>query len=257
MLNNETLKSMGTINFDKKASTVRAWTMLAVRIVLFVGLQACFALGFFLTGSEHAWESGANWWPLCVTITNLICIALLVRLFRAEGQRFWDIFRFDRVHLKQDLLAFLGITILLGPVGFLPNIWLGGLLFDDPQISLDMLVRPLPMWAVVTSLATFPLTQGLAELATYFGYVMPRFEKNGMPAWLAVSLPALLLGFQHCALPLLFDLPFFTWRLLMYVPFAFLVGIVLHWRPRMLPYLAIIHVLMDASFAAMLLDVAI
>jgi len=239
-----------------KASSFQTWMMLIARIGLFIILQACFALGFFLAGSESAWEAGANWWPLVVTITNLVCTALLIRLFRLDGQRLWNIFRFERNTLKQDVLAFLGITILLGPVGFLPNIWLGGLLFDDPQVSLDMLVRPLPMWAAVASLVTFPLTQGIAELATYFGFVMPRFEKNGMPSWLAISLPALLLGFQHCALPLLFDLPFFTWRLLMYVPFAFLVGVVLHWRPRMLPYLAIIHVLMDASLAAMLFDVA-
>jgi hypothetical protein len=42
----------------------------------------------------------------------------------------------------------------------------------------------------------------------------------------------------------------------MYIPFAFLVGIVIRWRPRLLPYMAIIHVLIDMAFAAMLLDVA-
>jgi len=42
----------------------------------------------------------------------------------------------------------------------------------------------------------------------------------------------------------------------MFIPFAFLVGIVLDWRPRLLPYLAIIHVLMDTFFATMLLGVA-
>ena len=233
------------------------WVMLVLRIILFVSIQALFALGFYLSGNDHAWDAGAAWWPFVVTITNLVCIFLLVHLFRVEGKRFWTIFTIDRQHLKQDLLALLGITILLGPVGFLPNIWLGGLLFDDPQTSLDLLVRPLPMWAVVISLAAFPLTQGAAELATYFSYVMPRLEARGMRPWLAISVPALVLGFQHFAIPLVFDLPFLTWRLLMYVPFAFLVGIVLHWRPRLLPYLAIIHILMDASFAAMLLDVAI
>jgi len=233
------------------------WFMLVLRILLFISIQALFALGFYLRGNSQAWDAGAAWWPFVVTITNLICIVLLIRLFKVEGKRFWNIYRINRQHLKQDLLAMLGITILLGPVGFLPNIWLGRLLFDDPQTSLELLVRPLPMWAVVISLAAFPLTQGAAELATYFSYVMPRLEAHGMRPWLAISVPAFVLGFQHFAIPLVFDLPFLTWRLLMYVPFAFLVGIVLHWRPRMLPYLAIIHILMDASFAAMLLDAAI
>ena len=232
------------------------WMMLFIRIVLFILFQSLFAIGLGISGKAMPWAAGANWWPVSVTITNLVCVYLMARFFRSEGKQFWDIFRIRRDNLKSDLLAILGITIVIGPIGFFPNIWLGSLLFSDPQVSLEMLIRPLPMWAVLFSLVAFPLTQGLAELPTYFSYVMPRLEEQGMRSRLAVSLPALMLGFQHCAVPLLFDLPFFTWRLLMYVPFAFAVGIVLHWRPRLLPYLAVIHVLMDASFAVMLLNSA-
>ncbi|MCB0037965.1 MAG: hypothetical protein KDE51_28220, partial [Anaerolineales bacterium] len=92
------------------------------------------------------------------------------------------------------------------------------------------------------------------ELATYFGYVMPRLAANHLPKWGALSLPALLLGLQHVAVPLLFDIRFILWRALMYIPFAFFIGFVLHWRPRLLPYLAIIHMLMNISFATMLLS---
>lgn len=232
------------------------WLMLVSRISLFIGIQAIFALGFLLAGSSSAWDNSANWWPFVVTSTNIVCIALLVWLFKREDKRYWDIFRIRKEHIKSDLLALLGITIILGPVAFLPNIWLGSLLFEDPQETLDMLVRPLPLWAAITGMILFPLTQGLAEIPTYFSYTMPRFEEHEMPRWLAVSLPAFFLGIQHCAIPLLFDLRFFSWRILMYIPFAFLVGIVMRWRPRLLPYLAIIHVLMDMAFAAMLLDVA-
>jgi len=232
------------------------WIMLFSRLSLFLCIQALFALGFLLAGSSHAWENSANWWPFVVTITNFVCVALLVRLFKRDGENYWELFRIRKQDVKSDLLALLGITILLGPVGFLPNIWLGGLLFDNPQQSLDMLVRPLPVWAAIGGLLLFPITQGVAEIATYFSYVMPRFEGQGMSRWLVIALPSVFLGFQHCAVPLLFDIRFFIWRLLMFVPFAFLVGIVMRWRSRMLPYLAIIHVLMDASFAVMLLGVA-
>lgn len=232
------------------------WVMLFSRIGLFIGFQALFALGFWLAGSSTAWDNSANWWPFVVTLTNIICVALMIQLFKQEGEQFWNIFRIQKKNIKNDLLALLGITIVLGPVGFLPNIWLGSLLFKDPQQSLDMLVRPLPLWAAITGIILFPITQGLAEISAYFSYVMSRFEQQGMPRWLAVSLPAFFLGIQHLAIPLLFDVPFLTWRLLMYIPFAFLVGIVMNWRPRMLLYLAVIHVLMDLAFAAMLLDVA-
>jgi hypothetical protein len=54
-----------------------------------------------------------------------------------------------------------------------------------------------------------------------------------------------------------FDVRFIIWRAFMFMPFAFLVGIVLRWRPSLLPYLAVIHVLLDAAFASMLLSVAL
>jgi hypothetical protein len=85
---------------------------------------------------------------------------------------------------------------------------------------------------------------------------MPRLQNQGLPSWLAVALPALMLGLQHFAVPLVFDLRFIAWRGLMFIPFGFLVGILLHWRPRLLPYLALTHVLMDLSLAMMLLSVA-
>ena len=57
-------------------------------------------------------------------------------------------------------------------------------------------------------------------------------------------------------MPLLLDLRFMSWRLLMFLPFAFMVGILLHWRPRLLPYMVIVHILIDAATAASLLSVA-
>ncbi|HHY56203.1 MAG TPA: hypothetical protein GYA08_12285 [Chloroflexi bacterium] len=77
-----------------------------------------------------------------------------------------------------------------------------------------------------------------------------------MNRWTALSLPALMLAFQHIAIPLLFDWRFIAWRAFMFVPFAFLVGAALMWRPRLMPYLAIVHILLDMSFAVMLLGVA-
>jgi hypothetical protein len=109
---------------------------------------------------------------------------------------------------------------------------------------------------VTANLILFPVTQGLVELATYLGYVMPRFKTQGMNTTLAVIIPSLMLAFQHMAVPLLFDVRFLAWRGLMFVPFALLVGTVLHWRPRLLPYLAVVHVLMDFSFAMMFLETA-
>lgn len=232
------------------------WIMLFLRLTLFVGIQALFALGFWLAGAARAWENSANWWPFVVTIVNFICIVLLVWLYRREGKRFWDIFRFQKEYVKRDLLALAGLLVLLGPVSYLPNLWLGTQLFGDPQRPLDLMLRPLPLWAAYASIVLFPVTQGLAELPTYFLYSMPRLEAQGLARWLAVSLASLMLAFQHIAIPFLFNSRYLVWRGLMFLPFAFLAGIVLRWRPRLLPYMVIIHVLMDMFFATMLLGVA-
>jgi hypothetical protein len=47
-------------------------------------------------------------------------------IFKLKGKRYWDIFRFDRQHIKGDLLVLLSITVLTAPIPVLPNIILGG-----------------------------------------------------------------------------------------------------------------------------------
>jgi hypothetical protein len=232
------------------------WILLFGRTVLFILVQSIFALGFLFAGSTTAWEGGADWWIYGVTITNLICLSAMISLFRAEGKNYWGIFRIQRETVGRDLATLLGLMFIIGPVSYFPNIWLANALFDNPQNALDLILRPLPLWAVYVGIVAFPVTQGLVELALYFLYVMPRLDSRPFPELRPLLLPGLMLGFQHLAVPLLFNPPFILWRALMYIPFAFAVGLILHWRPRLLPYLAVIHTLMDMSFAAIFLMVA-
>ncbi len=229
------------------------WIMLPARMILFFLFQLIFAAGFFLAGSAAGWDQSAAWWPFTVVFTNGICLALLVRLYRKEGCRFWDIFRVDRQHVKSDLLLLLLFTVIAGPVSMLPNQMLARALYGDALAPARLFLAPLPLWAVYSAgLLLFPITQGLAELATYFMYIMPRLGALTRP-WLGYALASLFLGIQHVMMPLRFDARFITWRLLMYIPFAFLVGAMIKWRPRMFPYLAIVHVLIDFATAVMYL----
>ena len=79
------------------------WLVLFSRISLFVTVQALFALGFCFAGTSHPWESSANWWPFIVTLVNLTCIGLLMRAFRTEDQRYWDIFRIRKENVLGDI----------------------------------------------------------------------------------------------------------------------------------------------------------
>jgi hypothetical protein len=230
--------------------------MLFSKPTFFLGVQALVALAFAIAGSTSAWEQGANWWPVSVALADLICLLLLVAAFRGEGKRYGELFGIERRNIGGDLLALAGVTVLTAPVSYLPNVWLGQLLFGIPEATLDLIVRPLPLWTVYAAIVAFPIAQGLTELPIYFGYVMPRLEAQGLHRWLALAIPALVLAFQHAAAPLLFDTRFITWRALMFIPFAFLAGIVLRWRSRLMPYLVVIHILMNMSFATMFLGAA-
>jgi len=212
-------------------------------------------LAFRLSDSPVAWDASATWWPFAIVFTDLACLGLLIRFYRQEGKCFWNIFRIEPQFIKQDLLFMLGFLIIGGPLGYLPNLLSAQWLFGDPQVALDVLVRPLPAWAVITSLMLFPLLQGLVEIPIYMLYAMPRLEAQGLRPWLSVTLASFFLSAQHIFAPFLPDGRFITYRLIMFLPFAILIAVVMRTRPRLMPYMAVIHVLMDLSVAVMFLMV--
>ena len=147
----------------------------------------------------------------------------------------------------------LGFLVIAGPLGYLPNLWSARWLFGEPQIALNLLVRPLPAWAAILSFAFFPLLQGLVEIPTYLLYALPRLETQGVPPWLAVSLAVFFLSAQHVFAPFIPEVRFITYRLVMFLPFAVLLTLVMRRQPRLMPYMAVVHFLMDMSIAIMLL----
>ncbi|MFN0061308.1 MAG: hypothetical protein ACKVPX_02145 [Myxococcaceae bacterium] len=93
----------------------------------------------------------------------------------------------------------------------------------------------------------FPVSHALSELPLYFGHVGPTLRERGWPAWATVALPALVLSMQHLVMPLALDARYLVWRGLMFLPFALAVGIVLHHRPTVRPWLLVMHGFMDAQ----------
>lgn len=229
--------------------------MLVIRSLLFLVFQAIIALTFLFKGSSEAWNASAAWWPFTIIFTNLVCLTLLIHFYKKDDLRFWDIFRIKRTSLKSDLLLMLGFLVVGGLLGYLPNILSARWLFGDPKVALDLLVRPLPAWATITGVVLFPLLQGLVEIPTYMLFAMPRLEAGGMRLWMAVGLTVFWLSAQHVFAPFLPDGRFIIYRLLMFLPFAILVAMVMRTRPRLMPYMAVMHVLMDMSVAVLFLFV--
>jgi hypothetical protein len=225
------------------------WLMLVSRSVLFFLFQALFAALFLLSGNQLGWQEAPRWWPFVVSLTNLASVSLLVLCMRAEGKRYFDVFHFSRATIKTDLLWLLGLSVIGLPIAAAPMNTLAAAIFGDAMAPVHLMFSPLPAWALVHSFL-FPLTIAFAELPTYFGYAMPRLAEQLHSSWTAWLLASFALAAQHMFLPFIPDSRFMLWRIGMYLPFALFAGLVLKLRPQLLPYMVIVHAMMDISTVA-------
>jgi len=143
--------------------------------------------------------------------------------------------------------------LVSGPIAMLPNLLIGQALWGSSEPGGDLSFRALPVVAAAILVVTFPIVHAMAELPTYFGYVMPRLAPILGSPWRALLVAALVLSSQHILLPLLFDWRFVAWRALMFLPFALWMGYVIHRRPTTLPYLVVGHALLDLSLPILVL----
>lgn len=230
--------------------------MLALRLALFAAFQAAIAVALALAGTPDAWAASAAWWPLAASAANLVNLGVLARLMALEGGSLRSLLLPPSPGRGRDILTVLVTIVLAAPLAALPNIGLATALFGDPQLALDLFVQPLPLWAAIAAVVLFPVTTALAELPTYYGYVQPRLARLTSSGWIVVLVPALFHAVQHVALPLILDTEFMLWRALMFVPFAILVSVVMRIRPSVLPYLLVLHFLLDLQAALMVLGVS-
>lgn len=226
--------------------------VLPLRLVAFALVQALVALTLAASGDTTPWTSSAAWWPVVATATNVLTVIVVVRLLRRDGRRYRDLFTRAGGRLVPDLLATLALAVAMSVLVVLPNLGLATWLFGDPEAPLDILVQPLPAWAAWTTLIAFPVTIALAELPFYFGVVQPRLVAVTPRPIVALVLTAAFLAAQHATLPLVFDGRFILWRALMFLPLAALLAVALRWRPRLLPYVVVLHGLADLQIAAMI-----
>lgn len=237
----------------------RVALILVFRMAGFAAVQVLIAAWFALRGAADPWAASIAWWPLVAVIASLLTAAVLTWATRREGVRYIDLLSLSRATARRDLVGFVVVMLLAGPIAYLPMQWLSAALFGDPQAASALMFQPLPPgWAAFLFIA-FPLAVALTELPAYFGYVMPRlealnirsetgfFRKNSVSK--AILLPVFFLAAQHAALPLIFDWRFILWRVGMFLPFALLIGVALRRRPTLMPYLMAGHFLIDLSSA--------
>jgi membrane protease YdiL (CAAX protease family) len=234
---------------DDKAASLHHFSpsgpywMLVARTLLFALMQALIAGFFVVQGEPDPWQASVSWWPISATVTNFVCLALLVALLRREGKGLGDLYNYDRSRIGRDLLWGIIFILIAAPFAYLGLMGSTLLLYGG---TMPEFFFPLPVWAAWVALLLFAPTVALAELPTYFGYSMPRIEALTGRTWLALLLAAFWLAAQHIALPLIFDLKFILWRFLAFVPLALVVGLI-YLRTRRLFPLMITHGLIDLS----------
>lgn len=237
------------LHADGRISPRAVGLMLIARTLGFALFQALVAIGYASTGADAPWARSVAWWPYTATATSVLTLAALILLLRREGLRYRDLLHVEAGTWRRDAMLAAGLAVLAVVFAIGPNLGLALLLFGDVQAPLGLFLQPLPRWAAAGALVIFPLTVAASELPVYAGYVQPRLEALTGRAVVAIGLAAGGLAIQHAALPLIFEWRFLLWRALMFVPFAVLFIVVLRWRPRLLPYLVVVHLLADLGAA--------
>jgi len=238
---------------DGRIPMRRVWGMLALRSALtfasLLGLAAILAM----SGERGAIAASAAWWLWFVTAANVACLALMMRFGRLEGLRLRDIFFASRSTWRGDLvwamIALVGTAVL----AMLPGMLLAGALWGDANYPNSLLFQALPLVAVYPLFVLMPVTQALAELPTYWGYVAPRLRASGMGRWLVIGVVGAVLSVQHMFFAFQLDWRYDLWLALKFLPFALWTGFIVDRRPTTLPYLMGLHFALDASLPLLLL----
>lgn len=184
------------------------------------------------------------WWPFSAILSNIICFFIIRSLASREGKSYLDIVSFDKSKLGRDLKAVWWVLIVGGVVG---GIGLNGAAFlmYGSFAPPDNMIQPLPLWAASVGLILFPITNALVEVPVYMGYCFPRLEARYRSKWIALSLAAFFLAFQHFTLPITVnDFSFMAWHVVSMIPLALAVGYIYMRIRRLLPII-IVHYVMD------------
>jgi membrane protease YdiL (CAAX protease family) len=234
-------------------ATGKIWAAISSRPLFFLTLQSLIAIGFTVQGKIGPFEAAGAYWPLIAAAANGINFSLLLFVFKSEGSSYWvQIWNFEKKTVAKDILVMVGLFAAIAPIAYLPNLIAAKVLFGTPEAVIPLLFHPIPLWAAYLQLLVFPLTIVFAELPLYFGYGMTRLKK-AYGGWCAFITASSFLTLQHCFLPFILDFKYLVWRFIMFMPLAFVLGLIYKWRPRLLPYMLIGHGLLDISTAYMVI----
>ncbi|RUL50889.1 CPBP family intramembrane glutamic endopeptidase [Lysinibacillus antri] len=218
------------------------WIALSMRTGFFLLFGLVMIFLFQVLGVNEAMKEAEKWWPFQAILANVASFIVLKHLLKKEGKSFNAILQFNKEKLGKDFLKGLFYLFISFPFAAIGLYGFSFLILGDFQPPTNMM-QGIPLGAAIIALITFPISNALVELPTYYGYAFPRIEKKWGIA-LAMILPALFLSIQHGPLPIVLESSYITWRLLAFLPLAFVVALIFH-KTRNITPLIIAHFVMD------------
>lgn len=217
---------------------------------LFFFLTQIVFFGFYLIIlKNNEWLLTAKYWPIFALSGGIISIIITGMIMKRDNEQIMDFYKFEKKHIFKDIITITVILLLLSPLVLISNILSTKLLFEDPTMIEKIMFQKLPLWALITSFL-FPVVTALTEIPVYYGFVLPKLSKQ-MSVFIAMPAVIFFHLFQHCFLPFMFDIKFIIWRFIMFTPLAVILAITIYARRRLMPYLIIIHMILDFSAVMM------
>ena len=242
--------SVASIKNLYSASRLSWWPVilfLPARLIFAFTSQALTAGLFALRGSTNAWQDATAWWPVYSTITDVLCLVILVWLLRRENLKVIDLVGAKGKDIIKQLVWTPAYLLAVAPTSLLASIitqaYYGTAL--PPMIA----VVNLPPVGELYSLIIWPIIWVITEELVYLGYLLPRMEVLSGKTWIAILVVIFFWGIQHLAMPFMLDEKYLISRVLAAIAAisSFPIVFVL-WRRRLIPLIGV-HYIADLATA--------
>ena len=245
--------SIASIKTIYSASNLSWWPVilfLPARLIFAFISQSLTAGLFALNGSANAWQDATASWPVYSTVTDLLCLIMLIWLLRRENMQIIDIVGARGKEIFKQLAWTPAYLLAVAPTSILASLVTQAFYGTDlpPMISV---VKLSPVGELY-SLIVWPIIWVITEELVYLGYLFPRIEALSGKTWVAVLVVILFWGIQHLAMPFILDDKYLVSRALAAtvavssIPIVFVL-----WRRRLVPLIGV-HYIADLATAILI-----
>lgn len=245
--------SIASIKTIYSASNLSWWPVilfLPARLIFAFISQSLTAGLFALNGSANAWQDATASWPVYSTVTDLLCLIMLIWLLRRENMQIIDIVGARGKEIFKQLAWTPAYLLAVAPTSILASLVTQAFYGTDlpPMISV---VKLSPVGELY-SLIVWPIIWVITEELVYLGYLFPRIEALSGKTWVAVLVVILFWGIQHLAMPFILDDKYLVSRALAAtvavssIPIVFVL-----WRRWLVPLIGV-HYIADLATAILI-----